>query len=60
MSAPKESGGLAAFTDAKGNVTSYTYDAKGNLLTTSIPNNSVETYWQLHRDRSAAELHQSS
>lgn len=34
---------MTAFVDAKGNRTSYTYDAKGNLLATTYANQSVES-----------------
>jgi YD repeat-containing protein len=33
---------MTSFTDANGNVTRYTYDSKGNLLSTIYPNQSVE------------------
>ncbi|MHB9065961.1 MAG: RHS repeat-associated core domain-containing protein [Pirellulaceae bacterium] len=33
---------LTSFTDARGNTTSYAYDANGNLLATTYPDNSIE------------------
>lgn len=38
---------LTSFTDARTNTTAYAYDSKGNLLSTTYPNNSVERFGDL-------------